>query len=80
MRRMMVRKAPHFQRIYDLRERVREVEELPNRIPAEAHDQFVLNPTSRAGRGDEGGMDRRLFRLSKTDTKAALNAWNNRIA
>src|SRR5215216_4080016 len=69
---LMVRKRHNFQRIYDLRERVlAEVEELPELSPAEAHDQFVLNTIQALG-VTKAEWIADYFRLSKTDTKAAL--------
>jgi len=69
---LMVRKRHNFQRIYDLRERVLAgVEELPAFSPAEAHDQFVLD-TVRALGVTKAEWIADYFRLSKTDTRAAL--------
>lgn len=69
---LMVRKRHNFQRIYDLRERVLAgVEELPAISPAEAHEQFVLNTIQALGVTKAEWIGD-YFRLSKTDTKAAL--------
>ena len=69
---LMVRKRHNFQRIYDLRERViAEVEELPDVSPADAHDQFVLNTIQALG-VTKAEWIADYFRLSKTDTRAAL--------
>ena len=69
---LMVRKRHNFQRIYDLRERVlAEVEELPNISLAEAHDQFVLNTIQALG-VVKAEWIADYFRLSKTDTRAAI--------
>jgi uncharacterized protein len=69
---LMVRKRHNFQRIYDLRERVLpgsyEMDEVP---PAEAHDQFVLNTIQALG-VTKADWIADYFRLSKTDTRAAL--------
>ena len=69
---LMVRKRHNFQRVYDLRERVlTSVEEMPEISPAEAQEQFVLNTIQALGvTKPEWIAD--YFRLSKTDTKAAL--------
>jgi hypothetical protein len=77
---LMVRKRHNFQRIYDLRERVlADFEELPDTSadtspdvsPADAHDQFVLNTIQALG-VTKAEWIADYFRLSKTDTKAAL--------
>lgn len=69
---LMVRKRHNFQRIYDLRERVlANVESLPDVSQAEAHDQFVLNTIQALG-VTKAEWIADYFRLSKTDTKAAL--------
>ena len=69
---LMVRKRHNFQRVYDLRERVlADVEELPAVTPADAHDQFVLNTIQALG-VTKAEWIADYFRLSKTDTKAAL--------
>lgn len=69
---LMVRRRHNFQRIYDLRERVlAEVEELPDISPAEAHDQFVLKAIQALG-VTKAEWIADYFRLSKTDTRAAL--------
>jgi uncharacterized protein YcaQ len=73
---LMVRKRHNFQRIYDLRERVLAgVEALPDASvdasPADAHDQFVLNTIQALG-VTKAEWIADYFRLSKTDTKAAL--------
>jgi uncharacterized protein YcaQ len=69
---LMVRKRHNFQRIYDLRERVlADVAELPEVSLAEAHDQFVLNTIQALGVVKAEWIPD-YFRLSKTDTKAAL--------
>ena len=69
---LMVRKRHNFQRVYDLRERVlTSVEEMSEISPAEAQEQFVLNTIQALGvTKPEWIAD--YFRLSKTDTKAAL--------
>ncbi|HSL28709.1 MAG TPA: crosslink repair DNA glycosylase YcaQ family protein [Anaerolineales bacterium] len=69
---LMVRKRHNFQRVYDLRERVlANVEELPSVSPAEAHEQFVLNTIQALG-VTKAEWIADYFRLSKTDTRAAL--------
>jgi uncharacterized protein YcaQ len=69
---LMVRKRHNFQRIYDLRERVlADLKELPTISLAEAHDQFVLNTIQALGVTKAEWIPD-YFRLSKTDTKAAL--------
>jgi uncharacterized protein len=67
---LMVRKRHNFQRIYDLRERV--LADTSQEVsPAEAHDQFVLNTIQALG-VTKAEWIADYFRLSKTDTKAAL--------
>src|SRR5215207_1949998 len=69
---LMVRKRHNFQRIYDLRERViADLEEPADVSMAEAHDQFVLNTIQALGVVKAEWIPD-YFRLSKTDTKAAL--------
>jgi uncharacterized protein YcaQ len=69
---LMVRKRHNFQRVYDLRERVLAgVETVPDIPVAEAHDQFVLNTVQALG-VTKAEWIADYFRLSKTDTKAAL--------
>jgi uncharacterized protein YcaQ len=69
---LMVRKRHNFQRIYDLRERVlADAKELPEISPAEAHDQFVLHTIQALG-VTKAEWIADYFRLSKTDTRAAL--------
>ena len=69
---LMVRKRHNFQRIYDLRERVQpDLRELPDVSPADAQDQFVLNTIQALG-VTKAEWIADYFRLSKTDTKAAL--------
>jgi len=73
---LMVRKRHNFQRIYDLRERVLAGLEGPTDAStdvslAEAHDQFVLNTIQALGVVKAEWIPD-YFRLSKTDTKAAL--------
>ncbi len=69
---LMVRKRHNFQRIYDLRERVLpHAEALLEISPAEAHEQFVLNTTQALG-VTKAEWIADYFRLSKTDTTAAL--------
>ena len=69
---LMVRKRHNFQRIYDLRERVlAEVEAPPDVSLAEAHDQFVLNTIQALGVVKAEWIGD-YFRLSKSDTRAAL--------
>jgi uncharacterized protein YcaQ len=69
---LMVRKRHNFQRIYDLRERVlAEVEALPHIPQAEAHDRFVLNTIQALGVTKAEWIPD-YFRLSRTDTRAAL--------
>ena len=73
---LMVRKRHNFQRIYDLRERVlANSKDLPDAStdvsPAEAHEQFVLNTIQALG-VTKAEWIADYFRLSKTDTRAAL--------
>src|SRR5215208_5212406 len=69
---LMVRKRHNFQRIYDLRERVlTDVDKLADVSLADAHDQFVLNTVQALG-VTKAEWIADYFRLSKTDTKAAL--------
>jgi uncharacterized protein len=69
---LMVRKRHNFQRIYDLRERVlADLEELAEVSLADAHDQFVLNTIQALG-VTKAEWIADYFRLSKTDTRAAL--------
>src|SRR5215207_1034140 len=69
---LMVRKRHNFQRIYDLRARVTaDLEEPADVSMAEAHDQFVLNTIQALGVVKAEWIPD-YFRLSKTDTKAAL--------
>src|SRR5512134_2996748 len=70
--KLMVRKRHNFQRIYDLRERVlADLQELPELSLAEAHDQVVRNTIQALG-VTKAEWIADYFRLSKTDTKAAL--------
>jgi uncharacterized protein len=69
---LMVRKRHNFQRIYDLRERVLAgIEEPADVSPADAHDQFVLNTIQALG-VTKAEWIADYFRLSKTDTRAAI--------
>ena len=69
---LMVRKRHNFQRIYDLRERVLpDLETLPSISLAEAHEQFVLHTIQALGVTKAEWISD-YFRLSKTDTRAAL--------
>ena len=69
---LMVRKRHNFQRVYDLRKRVlTNFDERTALSPAEAHDQFVLNTIQSLG-VTKADWIADYFRLSKTDTKAAL--------
>jgi uncharacterized protein YcaQ len=69
---LMVRRRHNFQRIYDLRERVLPGSDELDEVPlADAHDQFVLNTIQALG-VTKAEWIADYFRLSKTDTKAAL--------
>jgi uncharacterized protein YcaQ len=75
---LMVRKRHNFQRVYDLRERVLpDFEELPSISPADAHEQFVLKAIQALG-VTKAEWIADYFRLSKTDTKAALKRLEER--
>jgi uncharacterized protein len=69
---LMVRQRHNFQRIYDLRDRVlADLEETEEISREDAHEQFVLNSIQALG-VTKAEWIADYFRLSKTDTKAAL--------
>jgi uncharacterized protein len=69
---LMVRKRHNFQRVYDLSERIlSDSEKLTDISMADAHDQFVLHTIQALGVTKAEWIPD-YFRLSKTDTRAAL--------